>query len=158
MTNRRGPRQVMNLRWGLALLLCCLAAASLAHRGHAVWTDISWAEDRFEIVHRLYLPDAITINRHMGGTQPVEDLHSLARIALYVEERFSLLDGGGTALSLDTLGAEISDNFLYVYQEWVTPLPDRFPAIDNRLLLDVEPGSRAFMRIKGPNLNEDRTR
>lgn len=125
-----------------------------AHRGHAVWTDAVWVGGRFEITHRMHLADAISANRLMGGREAIENLRSLARVALYVEERFMPLGGA----QLLTLGAEIEDDFLFVYQEWVTPLPERFPTIDNSLLLDIEPDSQAFLKVHGPGLDEERER
>ncbi len=117
------PAMTVKRRWllglallGLVLLVC--AAHSNAHRGHAVWTDIHWAEDRFSLAR-------------------AED-----------EER----------AVFETIGAEIVDGFVYVYQEWSTPLPAEFSDIDNRVLLDVDPGSQAFIRIKGPGLDEERVR
>lgn len=137
----------------LALLICLPAAA---HRGHAVWTDIVWAGDRFEITHRMHLADAVSINRRLGGHEGIEAPRSLARLALYAEERFTVRGGDGTAAALTTLGAEIEDDFLFVYQEWRTALPARFPALENRLLLDAEPGAQQFLRIRGPGLDEER--
>lgn len=136
---------------GVALLL--LSFASLAHRGHGVWTDINWSGEGFEIVHRMHLSDAITANRYMGGSRPIEDLQSLALVALYVEERFQLK---GQAATVETLGAEIEDDFIFVYQEWATALPEVFPQVDNRVLLDIEPSSQVFIKIKGPGLDEER--
>lgn len=163
-------------RWIVSVFsfFCALlfALPGEAHRGHAVWTDITWAGDRFEIVHRMHLADAITINRYMGGAQAIEELRSLARVALYVDQRF-VIQGQGTAaiadealaeaventgIILETIGAEIEDDFIFVYQEWVTPLPSQFPVVDNFVLLDVEPDAQAFLKIKGPGLNEERER
>jgi hypothetical protein len=148
----------------LPALACLVAATALllslhgeAHRGHAVWTDITWNGKGFEIVHRVHLADAITINRYVGGRAAIEELASLARVALYVEERFSILDRAAP-VALTTIGAEIEDDFMFVYQEWPTSLPEHFPEIDNRLLLDVEPDSQAFIRIEGPGLREERVR
>ncbi|MDP5052591.1 MAG: hypothetical protein NWP69_02265 [Congregibacter sp.] len=145
---------------GLALTILSVALPGAAHRGHAVWTDIGWADDRFEIVHRMHLADAIVVNRYMGGTQPIEEMRSLALVALYVEERFTLLGttANGEAVALQTIGAEIEDDFILVYQEWATALPTQFPVVDNAVLLDVEPGSQAFIKIKGPGLDEERER
>ena len=158
---RPGPAfQALVLLWLLAL-----AGAASSHRGHAVWTDITWAGDRFEIVHRMHLADAITVNRFMGGRDAIEEPRSLARVALYVEERFKLQGSFGAgegadspAGRLDTIGAEIEDDFMFVYQEWTTSLPQRFPALENTMLLDVEPRAQAFMRIFGPDLDEERER
>ena len=141
---------------GAALL--CIALTASAHRGHAVWTDITWAGEGFEIVHRMHLADAITINRYMGGREAIEELRSMGLVALYVEERFKIAADEGGVAKLQTLGAEIEDDFLFVYQEWTTEVPESFPEIDNRLLLDVEPESQALMKILGPGLDEERER
>jgi hypothetical protein len=140
------------------LTTALLVNPARAHRGHAVWTDIVWAQDHFEIVHRMHLADAITVSRYMGGALPIDDMRSLALVALYIEERFVLRDSAGP-VRLETVGAETEDDFIFVYQEW-TPeaLPVEFPLIDNQVLLDVEPESQAFVKIKAPGLNEERER
>jgi hypothetical protein len=149
---RRGLLQV-------ALLLLLFPGPVSAHRGHAVWTDITWAGDRFEIVHRMHLADAISVNRLMGGRDAIEEPRSLARVALYVEERFRLAPvSGDEGPVFETIGAEIDDDFIFVYQEWITALPERFPDLANRVLLDIEPEAQAFLRIQGPGLAEERQR
>lgn len=152
----------MLLRWIFGAALLLLALQGYAHRGHAVWTDIIWAGESFEIVHRMHLADAIVVNRYMGGTEPIEETRSLARVALYVAERFELLGvAEGEAdvpIGLEIIGAEIEDDFLLIYQEWITPLPEQFPVIDNFILLDVEPEAQAFIKIKAPGLDEERER
>ena len=106
----------------------------------------------------MHLADAITVSSASGGgNEPIAAPRSLARVALYVEERFKVVTGG-EAVTLDTLGAEIEDDFLFVYQEWHVALPAVFPAVDNTLLLDVEPESQAFIRIVGPGIAEERVR
>lgn len=147
----------------LALAVLLAAAGAHAHRGHAVWTDIHWVGDRFELVHRMHLADAIAVNRYMGNRQAIEDMRSLAVVALYVEERFKLLPGAATPAAdeqrvLETIGAEIEDDFILVYQEWRTRLPTRFPRVDNRLLLDIEPEAQAFIKIDAPGISEERER
>lgn len=145
----------------IGVLLCTtllLLPQAWAHRGHAVWTDITWNGESFEIVHRMHLADAVTVNRFLGGRKAIESLESLARLALYVDERFTIQGANNSANKIETLGAEIEDDFLFVYQEWAVPLPKVFPAIDNSVLLDVEPDAQAFVRISGPGLNEERDR
>jgi len=145
----------------LVVTFALTGASAVAHRGHAVWTDINWTGDRFEVTHRMHLADAIAVNRVAGGDDDIEALGSLARVALYVEERFTLLNTGGTTaleIQLTTIGAEIEDDFVFVYQEWETSLPAVFPQIDNRILLDVEPDAQAFIHISGPGIDEERER
>jgi hypothetical protein len=76
---------------------------------------------------------------------------------LYVEERFELRGNNDTIIP-QTIGAEIDDDFILVYQEWLTPLPDEFPIIDNFILLDIEPQSQALMKINAPGISEERER
>lgn len=144
-------------RWTFGAAILLASISSSAHRGHAVWTDIDWNGESFEIVHRMHLADAINANRYMGGALPIEDMRSLALVALYVEERFELRGNEGVVIP-ETIGAEIEDDFILVYQEWLTPLPGEFPIIDNFILLDIEPESQALMKIKGPGINEERER
>lgn len=155
---RRGaPRLLPAACFLLAATLALTAGPAAAHRGHAVWSDIRWNGEGFEIVHRLHLADTITILRFLGDSGPIEAMRSQALVALYVEERFTLLVDEAR-ITLDTIGAEIEDDFLLVYQEWATPLPEHFPPIDNRVLLDVEPDAQAFMHIDGPDISEERER
>ncbi|MEE4279100.1 MAG: DUF6702 family protein [Halieaceae bacterium] len=143
----------------LAMALLLFASAVPAHRGHAVWTDISWTGDRFEIVHRMHLADAISVNRFQGSNEAIEAPRSLARVALYVEERFRIAGGAvdaATAPTVETIGAEIEDDFIFVYQEWVTDLPERFPPVENTVLRDIEPEAQSFIRIIGPGISEER--
>ena len=142
------------LPWAAALLIA-LAAPATAHRGHAVWTDITWTGETFEITHRLHLADAVTVLRSLGSREEVETPRALARLALYVEERFAI-QGLADPAAPSTLGAEVEDDFLFVYQEWSSALPERFPAIDNAVLLDVEPRAQHFIRIRGPGIDEER--
>lgn len=155
-------RGVLQQALGTALRLCLslslfLSMQTSAHRGHAVWTDIDWNGEGFEIVHRMHLSDAISVSRYMGGTLPIEHLRSLALVALYVEERF-MLGSEERPVTLQTVGSEIEDDFLFVYQEWTSDLPAQFPHIDNRVLLDVEPDAQAFIKIRAPGLSEERER
>jgi hypothetical protein len=155
----RRPQPMQRRLVPTALLLLVFSGTACAHRGHAVWTDITWAGDRFEIVHRMHLADAISVNRFMGGREAIEAPRSLARVALYVEERFHRLpESGVDRPRFETIGAEIEDDFIFVYQEWVTDLPERFPGLTNRVLLDIEPEAQAFLRIQGPGLAEERQR
>lgn len=141
----------------LVLALFSTVPCAHAHRGHAVWTDIVWAGEGFEITHRLHLADAVRIHRVLlEGAEPVETPRSLARLALYVEARFRVRGVAGEAQTLQTLGAEIEDDFLFVYQQWSTPLPTRFPEVDNGVLIDAEPEAQQFIRITGPGLDEER--
>lgn len=140
----------------LALLLCWLPPAH-AHRGSAVWTEIIWRDNHFQITHRLHTADALHINRYMGGSGELNALEDLARLALYVDLRFSLSEQLTLQSPLVTLGAELEDDFAFIYQEWhPAVLPEQFPELAHTLLIDLVPQAQRFIRIETPQGIEER--
>ena len=107
---------------------------------------MTWAGDRFEIVHRMHLSDAINVLRRLEKDTAIDSLRGRARLALYVEENFSIASEGKRVAGIETLGAEIDDDFLLVYQEWVTALPETQPQIQNRALMEYEHGVEHYLR------------
>lgn len=143
--------------WLLVVGVCAWQPSLMAHRGSAVWTEIVWRDHHFQITHRLHAADALLANRAMGGSGELDTPEELARLALYVERRFSL---SGTAVNqsgLVTLGAELEGDFAFVYQEWFPAEPPRtFPTIVNTLLIDLVGDSQRFVRIETPRDVEER--
>lgn len=137
--------------------LCWWQPSVSAHRGSAVWTDIVWQDDHFQITHRLHAADALLANRAMGGNGELDTLEQLARLALYVEAHFSLSSTAGNQSSVVTLGAELEDDFAFVYQEWFpVKQPNPFPEITNNLLTDLVSNPQRFVRIETPKGIEER--
>lgn len=162
MTNRhihrrwaKGLRAAL-LRGIASVVACCLLLTSGvvgAHRGHGSWTDVVWVDDRFEITHRIHLADAIELLDRIKEQTSIESMEGLALMAIYVENNFSIANTskGG---ALETLGAEIDDDFLYVYQEWLTPLPSGLPQFKSTLLLDLTPDAQAYVHVEAPGINQ----
>lgn len=134
---------------GLLVVLLMGAGTAIAHRGHGAWTNVTWAEDRFEIVHRIHLADAIELLRGMAPDAVIDSIEGQARLALYVESRFTIYNADGTPVSLDTIGAEIDDDFLVVYQEWPVPTPPEVtPQFSSRVLFEIDPTAQRFVRYE----------
>jgi len=136
----------------LAALLLLWAQAGKAHREHGVWTELIWSEDRFEITHHMHLQDAHSVLAGLDADTGLDSPEGLARLALYVEDRFWLVYGGET-VSLDLLGAEAEGDFLYVFQEWPIAKPIEMPQIKSTLLEDIHPDAKTWVRIAAPGLN-----
>lgn len=108
------------------LLLLCAALPAAAHRAPGSLSTIEFNAHTgmLEIVHRLHLHDAelgvASVLRDPGLS--MSKLESRARVALYVEERFRIMIGEAE-LGLRIVGAEISGDYLMVYQERNGPLP-----------------------------------
>lgn len=96
------------------------ALPAQAHRAHAVLTVVRIARDGgLQITHRLHGHDAEVALRMVDRVE-APDLSSLenrARLALYVERRFSLAHADGTPIVLRLLGAERDGEDVLVYQE-----------------------------------------
>ena len=98
-----------------------------------------------EIIHRLHIHDAELGMVVLTGERDLtlDQLDGRARLALYVEEQFSIapvIDGEiGSRLPLELIGAELDGEFVLVYQQYDGTLPADI-AISDTILSDVFPG------------------
>jgi len=120
----------MGLRAGffsiVAVMLMGWVSSVMAHRAPGSLTTIKWNEEsgRTEVIHRLHTHDAelgVGEFRDIPDLS-VEDVEGRAHIALYVEKHFHI-KSDEKALPLELVGAELSGNYILVYQEF----PDRLP-------------------------------
>ncbi len=137
------------------LLVLAVAAPSWGHRDHGVWTEVIWAEDRFEITHHLHRQDAQAVLSSQAPSVLLDSPEGLARVALYVEQRFTVVQQDEPVV-LEMIGAEVEDDFLYVYQEWRVEEPTAPKAFRSQLLTDVLSDARTWVRFEAPGVNETR--
>ena len=139
-----------NLQW--VIFFTVFSAALNAHRHPEVLTTIQFNENtqKTEIVHCLHAHDVAIVLKGIHGTPPLslDSIEGRARIALYVEDKFSVINPqSGTPLELDLIGAETEGGNLYVYQEYhsnlVLPI-----AISNRILCEFYSNQKNFVNIK----------
>lgn len=128
-------RSVVSALWALV----CVVGLQ-AHRAPEALTTIEFNSNTglTEVVHRLHLHDLEpNLNRILKEKrQSLETLEGRARVAIYVQERFAIVPGGGNKpLNLTLLGAEIEGDSLYVYQEYKGELPSSLK-IRNDILRD----------------------
>ena len=124
-----------------------------AHRDHGVWTEILWTQDHFEITHQLHLADALTLLDALDASASLESLKGQALIALHLEETFSL-ESEGVEGSIETIGAEIDDDFLFIYQEWYGRKPLVEPKFSLTVLNLIYGATRATIHYEIDELNE----
>ena len=124
-----------------------------AHRDHVVWTEILWAQDHFEITHQLHLADALTLLDALDASASLESLKGQALIALHLEETFSL-ELEGAEGSTKTIGAEIDDDFLFIYQEWYGQKPLIEPRFSLTALNLIYGATRATIHYQIDELND----
>ena len=122
-------------------MLTIFASSAFAHREPGILTTIEWNNgiERTEIIHRVHTHDAeigvaVVDNLPLLSVANDEDL---ARIALYVENHFSILGKEGS-LNIQLIGAELIGDYIFIYQEWIEPLsPNIF--IKNDILREIYP-------------------
>jgi hypothetical protein len=123
-----------------------IGGSTLAHRGHGTWSEITWTGEHFEITHRMHLADAIEVLRQRYPDVVIDSLEGKARLALYMAEHFRVAAGTTGNVALETLGAELEDDFVLIYQEWFTEKPAQRPGFSNSALLEVDPYAQHFVR------------
>ena len=104
-------------------------------------TTIEWNNsiERTEIIHRIHTHDA-ELGVAMVDNLPllsVGNTEGMARIALYVENHFSILIEE-SSLDIELVGAELIGDYIFVYQEWRDPLSTNI-FIKNEILREIYP-------------------
>jgi|TARA_B110001454_G_scaffold33812_1_gene33167 hypothetical protein len=122
-------------------LLTALTVSAFAHREPGILTTIEWNNsiERTEIIHRIHTHDA-ELGVAMVDNLPllsVGNTEGMARIALYVENHFSILSEEGS-LDIELVGAELIGDYIFVYQEWIDPLSTNI-FIKNEILREIYP-------------------
>lgn len=122
-------------------MLTALTVSAFAHREPGILTTIEWNNsiERTEIIHRIHTHDA-ELGVAMVDNLPllsVGNTEGMARIALYVENHFSILSEE-SSLDIELVGAELIGDYIFVYQEWRDPLSTNI-FIKNEILREIYP-------------------
>ena len=122
-------------------MLTALTVSAFAHREPGILTTIEWNNsiERTEIIHRIHTHDA-ELGVAMVDNLPllsVGNTEGMARIALYVENHFSILSEEGS-LDIELVGAELIGDYIFVYQEWIDPLSTNI-FTKNEILREIYP-------------------
>jgi hypothetical protein len=143
----------------VAFALMGVVSSGMAHRAPGSLTTLKWneASGRTEIIHQLHTHDAeLGVGASLDMTDlSVEDAEGRAQIAIYIEEHFHI-KMGEKELQLELIGAELSGNYILVYQEFPDRLPqnilihdsilkDTFPAQINQV--NIEDGDKVHSLI-----------
>jgi len=141
----------------LCLLFAIGLLSTIAANGHRMPGSLSTIKRNtetgsIEVIHRLHNHDAelgvVTVSG--DRSQTLDQLVGRARLALYVEEKFSLAnvtdDAVGAPLDLTLIGAELDGEFVLVFQELAGELPPAV-AVRNDILRDVFPSQVNHVNI-----------
>lgn len=123
------------------LLFFVMAGPAAAHRLPLSATTIEESDDgkTVLITHRLHAHDAVELLLRLSPREePVlDDLKSQARVALELSKSFRLSADKKSSLELTIIGAEIEDEFLFVYMEM--PYPEQPLFLKSTMLRQLGP-------------------
>ena len=151
MPSMLGPL-LTNFR-ALLLITSLASPESWAHREHGFWTEVVWVGAHFEISHQLHLADAIVLLKTLDPDEHIDSLRGQARLAIHVEENFSM-NPPDAAGSISTIGAEIDDDFIFIYQEWHGAKPTAWPTFSHTAIFAAYPDAETRVRYQIDGINE----
>lgn len=137
----------------LILVILLVSPASWAHREHGFWTEVVWVGAHFEISHQLHLADAIVLLKALNPNEHIDSLRGQALLAIHVEENFSMNPPDATG-SIATIGAEIDDDFIFIYQEWHGAKPTALPTFSHTAIFAAYPDAKTNVRYQIDETNE----
>jgi len=126
------------------------SVCAYAHKLQYSLTDLYWRAESgmLEIVHSIHLDDAMSLLARLGAPGGDLDVATEARVMYYIEQHFKLTQGA-EHLAPEAVGAQISGDYLWIYQELPMPqypaslqvectvLHDLFPAQQNQVNLRI---------------------
>jgi len=144
-------RKVALLLSGVFLFLASWMSVE-AHRLPLTITEVRWndASSSIEVIHQLHVHDAELGLAHLLQQPDIslQDLEAQARLALHVEENFSLKTDKGEVLDLKIIGAEADGDYAVVYQQVVLEKQPMALAVHSNILSDVIPAQENQVNIE----------
>ena len=135
------------------LIVCLFSSPALADVERVVVSEILWRQGGFDITHRLELDDAKALLAAMEVKDSIESAKGLTLVALHVERKFQIVDLARPA-KLQTLSAEIDDNYFYVSQLWPTTLPEGVPQVYSEVLQVISDNVESLVIYDAPNTGQ----
>ena len=148
------PMKCLSL--AITLLAVAFVPAAMAHRQPTALTIIEFNPNTqiTEVTHQLHAHEAAEILQRTAEHRslPLESTEARARIALYAESKFAIINAdSGEMLKLKLLGAQLDGESLFVFQEYEQKLEmplkvrnailqDRYPDQVNTVNFKTETG------------------
>jgi len=110
-------------------------------------------ENYFQITHQIHLADAIDLLDHLNSSLSVDSPLGQATIALHVENSFTVQFAEERSI-IKTIGVEIDNNFLFVYQETKSHPPAAVPSFSLEILDVISPSSSNIIRYENDGINK----
>ena len=135
------------------IALVLLSAHANGHRQHESWITLSQPSRGapIEIIHRAHLGDIVTLLDHWSlPDQSLDNLETLARLTLYAADRLTVTHADGGRISVEPIGAEIQDDYLFIYMTIASDLAPGPIGCTSEFLQDVLPDQVNLIEIDLP--------
>jgi len=130
-----------------SLILACSAQAT------ETLTQVTKLSNRYDIQHYIRVADAEELLMRMGAAGTVATSEGLTLLAKYVEANFQA-SGEFGAVTIETLSAEVDDQFVYIEQMTSTAVSGALPQqleLESRLLQDLDTQAVSYIELQaGP--------
>ena len=127
-----------------AAFAAALPTSAWAHKQKTTLTEIVWnnRDKLLEVTHTYHMHDAETALAYVGilGKPDLTSLKERARLALYTEANFTLINMKNEKLDLELIGADIDGVRAYVFQQVSIDTPPENLTITCTLLRDIIEG------------------
>jgi hypothetical protein len=133
--------------------LVLLSAHANGHRQHESWITLSQPSvgAPIEVIHRVHLGDIVTLLDHWSlPDQSLDNLETLARLTLYAADRLTVTHADGSRISVEPIGAEIQDDYLFIYMTLASDLAPSPIGCTSEFLQDVLPDQVNLIEIDLP--------
>lgn len=135
-----------------SLLLAGMAVHASGSGAPGTLAQVIWQDGRYDIQHYLRVEDASAILERINPEVELASSEGLTLLAIYVEGNFSAQNNGDT-IAVETISAEVDDDFVYIYQSAAlegTPADPDDLMVRSDLLQDVNPAARTLVEITTP--------
>jgi len=136
----------------ISLLLTGAAVRAAGTDVPGTLAQVIWQDGRYDIQHYLRVEDANAILERINPDVDLASTEGLTLLAVYIEGNFSA-QSNGDAIAVETISAEVDDDFVYIYQSAAlegTPADPDDLVVRSELLQDVYPAARTLVEITTP--------
>ena len=143
----------MTRRLGLVGVLLVQCLAGVDAQATETLTQVTKLSTRYDIQHYIKVADAEELLARMGAEGAIATTEGLTLLAKYVEANFQA-SGEFGAVNIETLSAEVDDQFVYI-EQMTSPtvsgaLPQRLE-LESRLLQDLDSQAISYIELQaGP--------
>ena len=130
----------------------------MASEGSAPETlaQVIWQDGRYDIQHYLRVEDAEALLARIDENAELATTEGLTLLTAYIEANFAA-SVDGEAVDIESISAEVDDEFVYLYQTATLTTSSSNPkalTVSSHMLQDLDPAAQTLVEITTPKGTE----